>query len=149
MKITLARIEKNIERIPESGCWIWMGTTNGFGYGRLNSDRKRKYAHRAAYELLIGEIPAGMQIDHLCRVKSCCNPAHLEPVTSLENTMRGDGPRLTRERSATVTHCPKGHEYTPANTRFDRNGSRCCRECAKLRERARRRTAKGDHHGMD
>src|SRR5208282_1570897 len=66
-----------VERITETGCWIWMGSLHK-GYG----------PHRESYELAKGNIPAGLQLDHLCRQKTCVNPAHLEPVTCRENIRR-------------------------------------------------------------
>ncbi|WP_414654556.1 HNH endonuclease signature motif containing protein [Intrasporangium sp.] len=78
----------------------------------------------------MGPIPEGLVLDHLCRNRACCNPAHLEPVTIRENILRGE--------PANRTHCPHGHAYTPENTRID-NNMRSCRTC--IRERARRRRA--------
>lgn len=69
------------------GCWEWVGTITNSGYGSL-SDSGQVLAHRFAYELLVGPIPEGLQIDHLCNVRNCVNPAHLEPVTGLENMRR-------------------------------------------------------------
>ena len=71
------------------GCWIWTGATNGVGYGRVcTEDRRWVYAHRAMYELIVGPIPAGLDLDHLCRTRSCVRPDHLEPVTRGENARR-------------------------------------------------------------
>lgn len=72
------------------GCWEWTGTKNQFGYGRLCRDGRRVVAHRWLYERLRGAVPAGLQMDHLCRNRSCVNPDHLEPVTQRENLRRGD-----------------------------------------------------------
>jgi hypothetical protein len=87
-------------------------------------------AYRVAYILLVGPIPEGLQLDHLCRVASCVNPAHLEPVTQQENI---------RRQLAAITHCPKGHEYTPENTGHDRHGGRYCRICSRLNANRTRR----------
>jgi hypothetical protein len=76
--------------VSESGCWLWTGEMNRNGYGRVRSDGKRVMAHRRAWELLRGPIPTGLVLDHLCRNRHCCNPAHLEPVTVRENTLRGE-----------------------------------------------------------
>lgn len=73
------------------GCWIWQGPDNGQGYGtlRLPGVRKKSYAHRVSYEMLVGPIPEGLYLDHLCRNPPCVNPDHLEPVTHAENVRRG------------------------------------------------------------
>lgn len=70
---------------PNSGCWLWAGADNGVGYGKFRG----KYAHRISYEMNRGPIPNGMHLDHLCRVRCCVNPSHLEPVTNAENARRG------------------------------------------------------------
>jgi hypothetical protein len=106
-------------------CWLWTGAKTRDGYGQLRSRGQGKYAHRVAYELTRGDIPAGLELDHLCRNPSCVNPDHLEPVTHRENLMRGDSPSA---RQARKTHCIHGHEFTEANTL--RQGSRRrCRAC--------------------
>lgn len=86
-----------------SGCWLWASTLNRKGYGTIRaggSAPKRFLAHRVAYQLVVGAIPAGLQLDHLCRVRHCVNPAHLEAVTARENLRRGMGPAVTRARHA-------------------------------------------------
>lgn len=101
-------------------CWFWTGAVQTNGYGCWSRDGKRVLTHRVAYVELVGPIPEGLQIDHLCRKRLCCNPAHLEPVTAGENIRRGE--------PATRTRCIHGHDYTPENT--IRTGSkRACREC--------------------
>ena len=75
------------------GCWLWTGSHNGLGYGTIRSVGRKMYVHRYSYELLVGPIPAGLELDHLCRVPGCVNPDHLEPVTHAENLRRG---RLAR-----------------------------------------------------
>ena len=137
----------NTERIlfyarPDpQGCWRWTGfvTPDGYGTIRDSSGLTRK-AHRVAYEAWVGPIPDGLQLDHLCRVRDCCNPAHLEPVTSQENSLRGE---TAAARHASATHCPQGHEYTPENTYSSKRGERDCRDCRRVRstEWARRRRA--------
>lgn len=72
------------------GCWDWTGTKTDDGYGRVHTDAGMRVAHRVIYELLVGEIPEGHDLDHLCRNRACCNPQHLEPVTRRENLLRGD-----------------------------------------------------------
>lgn len=95
------------------------------GYARLCWNAKKVYAHRIAYQLLVGPIPEGMQLDHLCRNRRCVNPDHLEPVTHAENVRRGLSGAYLRAR----THCPKGHPYDQANTYVSNSGSRNCRAC--------------------
>ncbi|WP_390623415.1 HNH endonuclease signature motif containing protein [Subtercola endophyticus] len=119
-------------RVDESGCWLWSAAIKENGYGTFGIGPAvasfQYYAHRVSYEINIGPIPDGLQIDHLCRVRSCVNPAHLEPVTNAENNQR---------RTALITHCPRGHEYTDANTYVWR-GARFCRECSRLKEQRAR-----------
>ena len=110
-------------------CWIWPKYTDRLGYGQMRHDSKVEYAHRVVYELLIGPIPEGLEIDHLCRNPSCVNPWHLEPVTHRENLLRA--PTNIASINARKTHCVAGHEFTPANTyrRKDRGVTRECRKC--------------------
>lgn len=111
------------------GCWRWQGTIDpSTGYGRIRILGRDVYAHRLAYEQVIGPIPEGLVIDHLCRVRSCVNPEHLEPVTRGENVRRGT--RL-------ITHCPQGHPYDEKNTLLYK-GKRQCRACKRERDRVRR-----------
>jgi hypothetical protein len=108
-------------------CWIWQAATDGGSrYGSIYRDGRLVRAHRVAYEMLVGPIPDGLVIDHLCRVTLCVNPAHMEVVTQRENIMRGEAPTAT---NAVKTHCKRGHEFTPENTRLTRQGGRCCLSC--------------------
>lgn len=106
---------------PNSGCWLWMGFINKGGYGRL----KRYFAHRVSYELMKGEIPAGLDLDHLCRNRACVNPDHLEPVTRQVNCQRGETGHITGAKKRAKTHCPQGHEYTSENTWIYRGARKC------------------------
>lgn len=112
---------------PELGpCWLWNAQLDRDGYGVFTLRHHVPVrAYRFAYELLIGTIPSGLQIDHLCRVRGCVNPLHLEPVTCQVNVLRSDG---LAAQNAKVTHCPQGHPYDNANTilKADR---RVCRTC--------------------
>ena len=119
-------------RQADNGCIEWTGWTNGDGYGQMYEEGHHgriTRIHRWSYEQFVGPIPDGMQIDHLCRNRPCVRPSHLEPVTSRENTLRGEG---IAARRAAQTHCKRGHEFTPENTRVD-GTSRVCRACARLR----------------
>lgn len=106
-------------------CWLWISYVGKNGYGYFG----RQLAHRVSYETHKGPIPIGLDLDHLCRVRRCINPDHLEPVTRRENARRGIKGVLT-------THCPQGHEYSLANTRLN-NGRRICKTCHRAREHAR------------
>lgn len=109
-------------KVDKSGdCWEWTAFLTPDGYGRFGLDGAIVAAHRTAYELVVGPIPDGLQIDHLCRNRKCVNPDHLEPVTQLENARRGFW--------ATKTHCKHGHEFTPENTYIRPTGARQCRTC--------------------
>lgn len=127
-----ARFWSRVEKTET--CWLWRGTIMPNGYGTFTSERGGSaLAHRIAYELAKGPVPDGLPLDHLCRVRHCVNPAHLEPVTNQENLRRGDGWTGQRARQ---THCKHGHPFDEANTRIRPNGTRQCRACA--REQARR-----------
>lgn len=122
------------EKVDKSGeCWLWTAAKSVGGYGQFwPASRVRRYAHCYAYELLVGPIPEGLQIDHLCRVRLCVNPDHLEAVTQQENNRRSNSNSAINARK---THCIRGHEFTPENTYRSSKG-RTCRTCHKtsLRE---------------
>jgi len=126
------------EKVDRSGgnstCWIWTAHRDAKGYGSFESRR----AHRVAYEMMVGPIPDGLQIDHLCRVTSCVNPKHLEPVTLAENLRRA---------AAARTRCKRGHEFTPENTYYDRahGNARLCRECTRATGREWYRQHRAPH----
>ncbi len=84
------RIAAQIATVPEAGCWVWLGELNRNGYGRISFGGKKRMVHRLVYILLVKAIPDALILDHKCRVRCCCNPAHLEPVTHQENTLRGE-----------------------------------------------------------
>lgn len=144
-------VERFWERIERTdSCWLWRGSITGSGYGSFRLGGRAQAAHRIAYELMIGPIPEGLTLDHLCRVRNCVNPAHLEPVTSTENILRGEGPTALNARK---THCPQGHEYTPENTRTykDRPGRDCLtchREWSRRYMLRRRRLAREAQRGV-
>lgn len=123
-------LDKRIEPEPNSSCWVWVGWRRSrLGYGGIYRNGRTSDAHRYVYERLIGPIPHGLQIDHLCRVPACVNPAHLEPVTMQENVRRGYGFSAMNARK---THCPRGHPFNETNTRVGKTGSRFCRLCSRL-----------------
>ena len=111
-----------------SGCWLWTGRLDPKGYGTVHVFGKSQRAHRVVYELFVGPIPDGLELDHLCRVRHCVNPDHLEPVDHKTNVLRGDG---WGAKNARKTHCVNGHEFTDENTRLRIDGSRDCRACAR------------------
>lgn len=114
---------------PNSGCWHWYGYVHPKGHGMMTLKRVTHYAHRYVYERLIGPVPAGLVLDHLCRV-----PRHLEPVTSKTNVLRGVG---LSAQNARKTHCDHGHELSADNI-YAWRGDRLCRECRRIRVREQR-----------
>lgn len=119
------RIARYTDIDPSTGCWLWTGFVEPSGYGRMTYGGQQ-LAHRISYEHFVGPIPAGLQLDHLCRVRNCVNPEHLEPVTARENTLRGEAPAALNARK---THCIRGHEFTPENTYVQSGGGRGCVAC--------------------
>lgn len=136
METTEARFWAKVERGAESECWPWVASVTSTGYGALGSGGRSEpkvYAHRVSYELNVGPIPAGLEIDHLCRNRRCVNPAHLEPVPHRENTLRGESPVAV---NAAKTHCVRGHALSGPNVYLRPDAPwRSCRECRRLRDR--------------
>jgi HNH endonuclease len=121
----LDRLMSKVVQVTESGCWIWMGALNWAGYGMFWHEGRFVRAHRISYIEHKGLIPAGLEPDHLCRVRCCINPHHLEAVTRKTNLNRG----INHE--STKTHCPQGHPYDETNTyRSGTKKARVCRICA-------------------
>ena len=133
-KSDIERFMSYVEQITESGCWLWLGPLEN-GYGRFQINGKQIRMPRAAWLVLRGPIPAGLEPDHLCRVRCCVNPDHMELVTHLENVRRGKAGKRMLER----THCPKGHPYAGENLIIRTTGARRCRECSRLSDEERRR----------
>lgn len=122
-------------------CWVWLGSLDVKGYARFRDDAGRKVsAHRFSWTHKNGPVPDGLVIDHLCRNRCCCNPAHLEPVTNAENIRRG----FVNWRKFR-THCKHGHEYTPENTRMV-GTERRCRECTRIADRRHYYAKRGHRH---
>lgn len=111
----------------EHDCWVWLGKLNNYGYGIVFRNGKELSAHRVSYELMFGEIPAGLVIDHLCRNRACVNPMHMQPVTNSENVSRGS--------RKLQTHCIHGHPLSGNNLRIRPDGHRACRTCAKIKSK--------------
>lgn len=126
----LRRLEANARICPETGCWVWGGGLS-HGYGAMRFRGKNTPIHVLTYTFYVGPIPEGLELDHLCRNPSCCNPFHLEAVTRAENMRRG----LLGVLRPPKTHCRYGHLLTEANLYLYR-GERCCRVC--IRDRNRR-----------
>lgn len=116
------------------GCWEWSAGRQQ-GYGRLRLRGQTRRAHVIVYEWLMGPVPGGMVLDHLCRNRACVRPDHLEPVTDRTNILRGFG---TGAQFARRTHCVNGHEFTPENTYYCEtwgHRARGCRACRAARSR--------------
>lgn len=137
---TIDKFWERIER-TEGECWTWNGPGMGVGYGAFSFEGRNHYAHRFSYELLVGPVPPGLELDHLCRNRRCVNPEHLEPVTHRENQLRGE---TVGALNARKTHCPQGHPLAGRNVYVSPTGHRRCRPCntaARARYQARLRGA--------
>lgn len=128
---------------PTAKCIVWAGAEKGKGYGAFWDGTRTLRAHRFAYELVIGPIPDGLELDHLCRVRACVAPAHLEPVTADENRRRGLHGVLAAAEGRLLNRCQHGHELTPENTYLEPpsirhpQGRRRCRTCRRAQDRLR------------
>ena len=127
-----ARFWSKVSVAPLSGCWLWTGSTNGTGYGRFwatsrPDGAKLHYVHRYAYQMLVGPISEGLDLDHFrCGNRACCNPEHVRPVTRRENMLRSDSPAA---RNAAKTRCYCGRDYDV----FKYGGARRCSTCESRR----------------
>lgn len=136
-------------KFHDAGCWEWTGYRSASGYGKLGygpDPLSRKYvslpAHQVTFILFNGPLPSGTQIDHLCRNRACVNPAHLEAVTPRENVRRRIAPPV--HHNTAKTHCKRGHEFTPDNTTWSKDGRRrTCRACNSMRCKAWNRERSG------
>lgn len=131
------RFWAKVDRRGPDECWPWLAYCKENGYGQFFPVRGQpRYAHRFAYELLRAPIGDGLTVDHLCGVRHCVNPGHMELVTAGENSLRGGSPAALAARR---DKCAHGHPYTPENTFIEAAGHRRCRTC----RRAQQRTARG------
>lgn len=139
MNTSPAHEERFWSKVEVADCWTWTAAKAGKGYGKYTITRNGKttypYAHRHAWESLVGPIPDGMTLDHLCKNRLCVNPDHLEVVDGVTNAMRGSSPPALNARK---THCPRGHEYTEENVRRTKSG-RLCIQCQRAHDKVRPR----------
>lgn len=119
------RFYSKVNLLTESGCWEWGGEPDN-GYGRFSLNNISTLAHRQVLMFSERWIPAGLQVDHLCRNRGCVNPGHLDLVTIRENVLRGAG---VTARNARATACPEGHQYDLDNTYITPSGARNCKTC--------------------
>ena len=152
------------QSVRDGACLRWTGTHTPKGYGHISIEGKTRQVHRVVYELTVGPIPKGLEIDHLCHVRDCIEIAHLEPVTHAENIRRR---RPGSRRPPPPDRCPRGHLFTPENTLWTRRCAgpdpdrkyRKCRSCKRVlnasykkrmrEERARRVTVASDRSPTD
>lgn len=130
----VARLFPDHFTVLDDGCWAWTRGKIKSGYGAVVIAGRLWPAHRAFYEIYVGPVPEGLDLDHLCRVRHCVNPAHLEAVTRRVNLLRGD---TLAAFNAEKTHCPQGHPYDAQNTKVYKN-RRYCRTCQRDRNAARK-----------
>lgn len=126
----IERILKHVSVSASTGCWNWTACKDRDGYGKITVDRSGKRAQRVSYEAFRGPIPSGLFTDHLCRNRACVNPWHLEPVTHTINQRRGN---TISSQYFGKTHCKRGHEFTPENTKPTPKGFRSCRTCYQMK----------------
>lgn len=145
-------LDRLMGRIEARGsCWQWIGRLDvgGYGVGWVHDETQKglsRKAHRLVWETLVGPIPTGLTLDHLCRNRACVNPMHLDPVSQRTNILRGEG---LAARNALKVACPKGHPYDESNTRLEYGGRRVCIECARAkgrRQAAKRRAVRDGLH---
>ena len=129
MKTAYERFFGKVKKL-DNGCWEWIGgKAANSGYGVFWLNNRLGVAHRVSYEWANNKIPEGLELDHLCRNKSCVNPDHLEIVTHSENARRGETGFLSGQQQGQKTHCPQGHPYDEKNTYHRSNGWRDCKIC--------------------
>ena len=133
----MERFESYVMPEPNMGCWLWLGTIVGRShkYPMFWNGTKVVKAHRWIYEQIKEKIPAGLVLDHKCRVTSCVNPEHLRCVTQRENVLCGEAPAALQAKRIACIH---GHLFDSANTYFHPNGRRSCKTCRRAVDRNRR-----------
>jgi hypothetical protein len=143
----IEKLMSQMKKIESSGCWEWLGPKNSItGYGTLSISRFGgvvRHVHRVAYTVFVGDIPVGLQIDHMCKNRICFNPSHLEIKTAKLNNLRSDSPSA---KNAVKTHCCRGHKFTKENTNMLPGGRRQCKECRRLLDRLYYTKTKRPHH---
>lgn len=142
--------ERFLSKVSKGECWEWQAYRDRDGYGKffthkVNGQAVKEYAHRWAYSRWKGEIPAGYEVDHLCRNRGCVNPAHLEAVSKRENNLRSESLSAKRSRQ---THCQNGHEYTDESTHISKRGQRRCRICDRSAAAIRRGPRKPHYRSL-
>lgn len=149
MNLTERQETEFFKRVEKTDtCWLWIGNIDANGYGRFYMNPKTTRAHRVSFFIHKGEVPTGLVLDHLCRIKHCVNPEHLEAVSNWENVARGIG---ITARNAQKTHCKRGHEMNEENTRRPPSNPRArrCKKCEPLFWRPRKKPlkVKEQNHG--
>ena len=133
MRLQILDPERRVwDRLEVGDCWVWTAGRDRYGYGVVHFGYRTFRVHRVVWERLVGPIPAGLHLDHLCRNRACANPDHLQPVTHAENVARG----IFAAGKPRLASCRKGHPWTPGNTKYVRGNVRTCRECARAADRA-------------
>lgn len=148
-----ATLAERFERLsipePNTGCWLWLGHVAKNGYGRmtvghdLDEGAKTSSAHKVSYEYFVGPVPEGKILDHICRIRCCVNPEHLEPVTHQINVRRGMLSETNKLRFSRQTHCKKGHLLSGENLRLTKIGFRLCRICQSAFKKSWRNKQRG------
>lgn len=134
LKLEKERFDKFVYPEPNTGCWLWGGAINSSGYGNFTIEGKTRSAHKVSWERENGPVPQNLCIDHLCRVRCCVNPEHMEIVSNLENILRGRAIELNRIRAkqrSLSSHCKYGHPFIPENTYYIQRETprRVCKTC--------------------
>lgn len=143
MKTALKRFMEKVDTDPDSDCWLWSGYKTSKGYGQFrNGEGKTVRAHRWIYMFSAGEIPEGLELDHVCGVRHCVNPDHLEAVTHGENLRRGGW----GNQNVHKTECHRGHPFSGENLYVRPNdGNRACKACQREANRKSRDNRKGEN----